>query len=613
MDTILKYFEPDKEKIDLLTKGLGCHQVISSLLTGRGITNIDDASFFLNPNFDNLIDPFLLKDMDKAVERIFTAIKNQEKILIFGDFDADGITSTALLCEFLEYCEANISWYIPHRIKEGYSLQIDHIQMAVDQNIDLIITVDCGVSSHDAVEKASCEDIDIIITDHHEPDHDLPISLAVVNPKRKDCKAGLDYLAGVGVAFFLVMALRKFLREKNFWEEILEPNLSNYLDLFAIGTIGDMVPLIHANRIFCIAGIKKIKQGIRPGLSSIAKICRLDLKKIDSDDISFKIVPRINAAGRISHARICVSQLINKDMVSAKKTASLLNQLNVKRQQIEQEIVNEIEHKILENPEILQKKLIFLWDDKWNPSVLGIAASKLSKKYYCPVILLSSDKEKAVGSGRSINNINIYNALQKNRTMIVKFGGHAMACGLTVKRDNLPILYENLNQYLEKTCSASDLMKTKFIDAVLDSKDINFGLAKEIDRLRPFGTANLEPVFLCKNLKVISSYMIAGRHRKMILANASSNSNQPAETQPAETQPVENQSTKNQPAENQSAENQPSPNQPASNQPAQNQIEALHFNINNPDDLPDFYPQLIFKLKINKFKKESAQIIIEQL
>jgi len=569
MDTILKYFEHDKEKADLLTKGLGCNPILSSLLIGRGITNIDDARFFLNPNYENLPDPFILKDMDKAVKRIFTALKNREKILIFGDFDADGVTSTALLCEFLEYCDANISWYIPHRIKEGYSLQIDHIQMAADQNIDLIITVDCGVSSHDAVKKANFEDIDIIITDHHEPDIHLPLAHAVINPKREDCNSGLDYLAGVGVAFFLVMALRKFLRDQNFWEEIIEPNLSNFLDLFTLGTIGDMVPLIHENRVLCMAGIKKIRQGTRTGLRSIAKICRLDLNKIDSDDISFKIVPRINAAGRMSHARICVSQLINTDRVSTERTASLLDQLNIKRQKVEQEIVNEIEQKILQNPELLHKKLLFLWNDNWNPSVLGIAASKLSKKYYCPVILLSSGKDNAVGSGRSINNINIYNALQKNHSLLEKFGGHKMACGLTVKTINLATLYKNLNQYLEETCSKHDFQKTKFIDAVLDFKDINFDLAKEIDQLRPFGMANPEPLFLCRQINVKSSYLIANKHRKMVLEDASFSNH--------------------------------------------GQVEAFHFNVENPDALPDFYPEIAFKLKISKFKKNSAQIIIEQV
>ncbi|MCP3876464.1 MAG: single-stranded-DNA-specific exonuclease RecJ [Desulfobacteraceae bacterium] len=569
MDTILKYFEPNQETVDQLINGLNCHPLIANLLSARGISNVDDARFFLNPTFENLTNPFLLKDMEKAVERILVAIENKEKILIFGDFDADGVTSTALITSFLEYCDANISWYIPHRIKEGYNLQTNHIQLAVDQNIDLIITVDCGVSSHEAVQKAYLEDIDVIITDHHEPGATLPNAIAIVNPKRKDCKASLDYLAGVGVAFFLVTALRKFFREKGFWQDIKEPNLINYLDLFAIGTIGDMVPLINENRVLSIAGLKQIRQGTRLGLQSLAQTARVDLKKIDSDDISFKIVPRINAAGRVSHARICVSQLNETDIVNAQKTASLLDQLNIKRQKIEQAIVIDIENRLLKHPDLLTNKLLFLWDDKWDPSVLGIAASKLSKKYFCPTILLSSSNEHAVGSGRSINNINIHQALLENEGLLVKFGGHAMASGLTVKKDNLERLCQNLSHHMDKKYCEKDFRKTKTIDAVLDFDDIDFNLAKEIDKLRPFGMANPEPVFICNDIRVISSYIIGKSHRKMVLEKAVSTS--------------------------------------------RHKVEAFHFNIGDPDNPPDYYSKIAFKLKINKFKTNAAQIIIEDL
>jgi len=567
MDTILKYSEPDQKTAELLTKGLDCHPLLAALLSARGISTVEDAVFFLNPSLKNLTDPFALKDLDKAVERIYTAVKNKEKILIFGDFDADGITSTALLSDFLEYCDADVSWYIPHRIKEGYSLQKAHIQMASDQNIDLIITVDCGVSSHEAVTDAKLEDIDVIITDHHEPSDTLPSAVAVVDPKREDCPAGLNFLAGVGVAFFLVMGLRKIFREKGFWENIKEPNLINYLDLFAIGTIGDMVPLIKENRVLCIAGLKKIRQGARLGLKSLTQICRIDSKKIDSDDISFKIVPRINAAGRISHARICVTQLTTPDIVNAEKTASLLDQLNKKRQKIEQEITIDIERRLIKNPSLLDKKLLFLWDDQWNPSVLGISASKLSRKYSCPVILLSSAGDSAIGSGRSINNINILKALIESKTLLEKFGGHAMACGLTINKDNLQTLYQNLNRHMEKAYLEKDFQKTLSIDAILDLEDINYNLAKEIDRLRPFGMANPEPIFICENIRVTSSYVIGNSHRKMVLEKADSVS--------------------------------------------RHQVEAFHFNISDPDDLPDYYSKIAFRLKINKFKKTTAQIIIE--
>lgn len=568
-NTEFKYLEPDKDIITRLTEGLNCSPILAALLAIRGITDEEKARFYLYPTVENLTDPFLLKDMDKAVKRIFTAVENKEKILIFGDFDADGVTSTALIYEFFEYCSANVSWYIPHRIKEGYSLQSEHIHKAVDQDIDLIITVDCGITSHKAVDLAKKEDIDVIITDHHEPETDLPDAIAVINPKRKDCSANLDYLAGVGVAFFLVMALRKHFREQHFWEDLKEPNLMHYLDLFTIGTIGDMVPLINENRTLCIAGFNTIRQGLRLGLKSLVQSARTDISKIDSDDISFKIVPRINAAGRISHARICVSQLTDTDILQAQNTASILDQLNTKRQAIELEIVSDIENRILKNPTLLDNRILFLWDDNWNPSVLGIAASKLTRKYHFPVILLSTAAENAVGSGRSVNGINIHKALKENISILEKFGGHAMAAGLTIKKKHLPLLQENLKLHIQTVYSEKDFKKTVPIDAILSFQDINFDLAKDIDQLRPFGMENPEPIFISKNIHVASSHIIGLNHRKMILEDATSSSD--------------------------------------------NRIEAFHFNIDNPDDQPDYYPEIAFTLKINKFKANSAQMIIEYL
>ncbi len=568
MDTILKYSEPDKAAVELLTEGLNCHPLLAKLLSARKILTVQEAESFLNPSFENLPDPFLLKDMDIAVKRIDTAIENREKILVFGDFDADGVTATALLVDFLEYCHADISWYIPHRIKEGYGLQPDHIKMARDQDVDLIITVDCGVTSIDAVRDAGLEDIDVIITDHHEPGPELPCALAVINPKREDCQSCLTYLAGVGVAFFLVMALRKFLRERGFWDEITEPNLMDSLDLFTIGTIGDMVPLVHINRTLCIAGFKRIRQGTRPGLKSLVDISRLDITKIDSDDISYKIVPRINAAGRVSHARICVSQLMDTDRGRVEKTACLLDQLNIKRRKIEQEIIADIEKRLLKNPHLLNTKLLFLWDDKWDPSVLGIAASKLSKKYFCPVVLLSTGNGDAVGSCRSINHINIHQALTDCKPLLVRFGGHAMASGLTVKKDNLTLLHQRLQTYIETSYSQKDFLKTLTIDAILDPQVIDIRLAREIDRLRPFGIQNPEPVFLCEDLFVASSHIIGNAHRKMILERPNLSSHK---------------------------------------------VEAFHFNISNPDNLPIYYPKIAFKIKINKFRANTVQIIIEDI
>ncbi|MFN2356377.1 MAG: single-stranded-DNA-specific exonuclease RecJ, partial [Desulfotignum sp.] len=510
-----------------------------------------------------------MKDMEKAVERIHTAVVNKEKILIFGDFDADGVTATALIHDFLSVVDADLTWYVPHRIKEGYGISPNHIYMAAQWGVDLVITVDCGIGGADAVAAAADEDMDVIITDHHEPGSHLPFAYAIVNPKQPDCGSGLSFLAGVGVVFYLVMALRKFFREKGVWQLYPEPSLLEFLDLFAIGTIGDMVPLIHENRVLCMAGIKQMRKKARPGIQALAKAARVDIRQLDSDDISFKLVPRINAAGRISHARICVSLLTCREIAQAHKTAVLLDDLNARRQTIEREIVQTIENRILQDPTLLKDRLLLLWDSHWDPSVLGIAASRLSKKYVCPVLLLSCNKDVAMGSGRSINNINIHQALTENAHLLQKFGGHAMASGLTLAKDRLPELVSGMNAHLKAHYTERNFAKTLCIDARIKLDQISFDLALELDRLRPFGMANPEPVFLSKRLRVVSSTIIGRSHRKMLLQQSDNT-----------TGPV---------------------------------VEAFHFNVPDAQQAPVFYDQLTFRLKISKFKANTPQMIIEDV
>jgi single-stranded-DNA-specific exonuclease len=567
MEITLTYATPNKEVIQKLQTALGCHPVIAGLLADKGITTADEAQFFLNPDYSRLSSPFALKDMDKAVARIYTAISNKEKILIFGDFDADGVTATAMLYQFLGLVEADLSWYVPHRTKEGYSLQLPHIEMAVSMDVDLIITVDCGISSHEAVEAAGKEDIDIIITDHHEPDTTIPNAFAVINPKQADCKAGLEYLAGVGVAFYLIMGLRKLFRDNGVWEQFAEPNLSEYLDLFTIGTIGDMVPLVQDNRALCVAGIKRIRMGRRPALVSMARTSRVDLDKLDSDDISFKIVPRLNAAGRISHARICVSHLTCPAPAQTETTAVLLDDLNRKRQLIEKEIVEEIERRIANDPSILDNRLIVLWDSDWEASVLGIAASRLARKHGCPVVLLNSKEDIAKGSCRSINQINIHRILSEIRDVLENFGGHAMAAGLSVRKENLAHLKPALTKILSLVCTEKDFQPIRKIDAVIGITDITPELVRQIDMLRPFGTGNPEPVFLMENIWVTSSIILGGCHRKMTLTD----------------------------------------------QGREHQVEALHFNLSDTTCLPEFFPKLIVKLKADRFKIDRVQVIVQEL
>lgn len=612
---------PDPEITSKISKIIGCDQIIAKLLANRGITTPEEAFTFLNPSFQHLTDPFALKDMEKAVERIYTAICNKERILVFGDFDADGITATVLLNDFFNYVEADISWYIPHRVKEGYSLKTQHIKMAADQKCDLLITVDCGSDSYDAVRAAIKEDIDIIITDHHEITGFSPPAFAVVNPKQKTCSSGLEHLAGVGVAFYLIAALRTYMRNQGFWEEIPEPNLVDYCDLFAIGTIADMVPLKAENRILSRTGISVIQKGMRAGLKSLVKISGIDHKNINSDDISFKIAPRINAAGRISHSRICVDLLSEKSSTKAEQTAFVLEELNRKRQEIEKWIVDDIEQRVSLNPAIIKRASIVMQDKKWNVGVLGIAASRIAKKYCRPVVLISTAavnlKEPhhrsaistnqslryATGSCRSIGQINIHAALSKCSDLLENFGGHTMAAGISIKPENIEKFADRFEQEIEKVIeSDSDLAKDDVsdsfnsqmvCDARLNFDDITDKLVSEIELLRPFGTDNPEPLFCCSDVKVISSFMISSKHRKMVLEQI--NSNRTTQTEDSEIKRT---------------------------------FEAVHFNMGKSVDedsslrlqdsidstvLPDKFKKIAFRVKKNRFNaKNTTQIFIER-
>lgn len=504
--------------------------------------------------------------MDKAVERIWTAICNHEKILIFGDFDADGITSTSVLNDFFSCINADVSWYIPHRTKEGYSLKKAHIDMAADQGIDLIITVDCGSDSNEAVLAAKKEDIDIIITDHHEVPEDIPLALAMINPKRKDCPSGLSHLAGVGVAFYLVIALRKYLREKGFWKNTAEPNLLAYCDLVAIGTIADMVPLKKENRVLSCAGINLMKKGNRKGLAALSQVSRIDLKNMDSDDISFRIAPRINAAGRISHARICVDLLCTTDQVNAEKTSEILDSLNRKRQETEQRIIDDIEKRIIREPELLRRSALIMCDRSWNPGVLGIAASKIAKKYFRPVILISTTLSPAVGSCRSIENVNIYEALNKCSSMLEKFGGHFMAAGLSIREDKIEAFSNAFEKQISETIAGNNLSKSLYLDCQLMPEEITEDLINEVDMLRPFGTGNPEPIFYCSDLIVCSCVFIGTKHRKMVLEKSG------------------------------------------------HKVAAIQFNIKS-QETPAYFKKIAFKLKINRFNSRNYPqiIIIEEM
>lgn len=509
--------KPDINLTQRISRILKCNLITASILANRGIKSAEQAFTFLNTSLDNLRSPFSIKDMDIAVDRISRAIENKEKILIFGDYDADGLTAIAVLMEFLNYCKANVCYYIPSRTEEGYGLKPDHITGFSKKNhIDLIITVDCGISSHDAAHAANKEGIDLIITDHHSVGSELPSAYSVINPKRTDCQSGLDHLAGVGVAFYLLIALRKSLREEGYWQNITEPNLKAMCSLVAIGTIADVVPLVAENRILSDIGIEMLRMGKNPGLNALMEISKIDISHIDSTDISFKLAPRLNSAGRISHSKIIIDLLTEKNPEKALKIAQSIDTLNIKRKEIETGIQSQIEH-FLSNRNTTEKKSLILAGNNWHTGVLGIICSRLINKYHRPVILLSIKNGKGTGSGRSIPGFDLYRGLLTCSDNIEKFGGHKMAAGLTVKTENLKTFIEHFETTVSETTSEKHFIPKLKIDHQLNFSDVTENLVDELERLHPFGDGNSEPVFMADKIRIKSSFVIGNLHKRYVL------------------------------------------------------------------------------------------------
>ena len=509
---------PDSDLIKGIADALKFSPVTSSVLINRGITSPEQALSFLHASLDGIRSPFKIKDIDIAANRIRTAITNKEKILIFGDYDADGITSTSILLEFLTYTGACVDYYIPHRKDEGYGLQQFHItEHALPSQINLIITADCGSSSHKAASEAKKAGIDVIIIDHHNIAQDLPVAEAVVNPKRHDCDSCFHDLSAVGVVFCVLICLRKHLRDAGFWQTLLEPNLKTPCDLVALGTMADIVPLINENRIFVKAGLDMIRHTKRPGIQALIEASNINTAVVEEQDIAFKLVPRLNAAGRIDHAKVAVELLLEKDAGNASHMAQSLSKMNTKRQQIERNILHAIESYLEKNPRLLQNPSLVLADENWDEGVLGIVASKLVDKYFRPVVLFSLVDGIGKGSARSIPGFDLYNGLQLCSNILETFGGHKMAAGLKIKEPNINIFKKAFDDTVSKTTKPEDFTPLLRIDGEVKFDEITEKLVDEIEQLKPFGSGNTEPIFMAKQIRVVSSAIVGKHHRRMRL------------------------------------------------------------------------------------------------
>ncbi len=508
----------DPKQISKLVEQLGCHPAVAAALINRGIHNAAHASRFLEPSLAHARSPFLMKDADRAVERILQAIRRREKVLIFGDYDTDGITATALLSEFLTYLDADVVCYIPNRLTEGYGLSRDHIEKrAIPDGIGLIVTVDCGISSFEAVSAATHAGIDVIITDHHESPSVPPAAAAVLNPKQPDCPSGFSWLAGVGVVFNLILALRKRLRDDGFWSERPEPNLKAACDLVALGTIGDMVPLVSENRIYVKAGFEVLASNPRPGIKALLHVCRLRNRPLNTRDLAFKIAPRLNAAGRLRHASTALRLLTTSDVETARAIAKELNQQNTKRQEIEHRIFSEIDQHLKKTPQLLEQRALVLDQKGWHRGVIGIVASRLVERYNRPAVVISVADGIGKGSARSPDGFDLFAGLHDCARHLEKFGGHKAAAGLTLKAENIPAFRRDFESIVYQKTKPEDFVPELVIDGEMSASDVSAELADELEALAPFGTGNPEPLFMISHVNILSTRVVGAHHLQMRL------------------------------------------------------------------------------------------------
>ena len=502
-----EFYNSDEKLVNEICEKYNLNKVIGKIIVNRHVVNDEDVRIFITPTRDDFHDPFLFTGMDIAVERIIEAINNKEKILIYGDYDVDGITSTTVLKKYLIDRGIPVDTYIPNRLHEGYGLNKNAIDTIKERNIDLIITVDCGISAIEEVDYAVSLGMDVIVTDHHEVGEKLPNALAVIDAKRKDNTYPFRSLAGVGVVFKLIQALSIKLEIKP--EEYLK-----YLDLVCVGTISDIVPLEGENRTIAKLGLMLIKVTRNLGLRELIKSS--GYKEIDSNTISFGVAPRINACGRMGHEEEALKLFLAEDLESATKITKELNEYNTLRQSTEKAIYEEAVQQIEKN-HLDANNSIVLGGKGWHHGVIGIVSSKVTDKYYKPSILLSFEDNIAKGSGRSVPGFDLYEGLAKCEDLLEKYGGHSMAVGLTLKKENLEKFKERFEQ-IAKEKNIKELVPIIYIDDELKLKDINMELVKSLSILEPFGEANKVPLFLIRNLKIDSIRALSeGRHLKLTL------------------------------------------------------------------------------------------------
>ncbi|SEA09222.1 exonuclease RecJ [Desulfuromusa kysingii] len=500
-----------QEQIESLGKELDIQGLTAQVLTLRGVTTQEQGAEFLRANLSALPDPDSLPDMSIACARLEQALNRGEKIAVHGDYDVDGITGCTLLVETLRALGGHVEYHIPLRLTDGYGLSAAAIQHAAEQGCAIILSVDCGVSAQVEAELASELGLDLIVTDHHQPPDQLPPCHALINPQLIDEDSPWKDLSGVGVAFFLLIGLRRRLRENGYFTTRSEPDLRQGLDLVALGTIADIVPLKGINRLLVRCGLQLLEAGTRPGIKALKRVA--DVKKVSSGVVGFRLAPRLNAAGRLEDASLGVKLLLGDDPQDIEPLAEMLDEFNRDRQKIEQqtllEAISQVEQ--LAQPDAYS---LVLSSPNWHSGVIGIVASRLVERYHRPTVLIALEDGLGKGSARSIAGFHLYQALSKSSGPLVGFGGHAMAAGLSIAEANLPDFKIAFEAAARSQLSAADLLPVLYHDGEMSLSTFNLAGLKELETLNPYGAGNPQPTFISRNCQVNSPRVLADKHLK---------------------------------------------------------------------------------------------------
>jgi single-stranded-DNA-specific exonuclease len=503
----------DPKVAEKLAAALQIRPLAARLLVNRGITTIEAAHEFLAPSLQRLHDPYLMHGMAEAVDRLIRSLRSQESIVIYGDYDVDGITATAVLRWFFHDIGVAVPYYLPHRMREGYGLNAEAVRKLAEAGTRVLITVDCGITGHEEVQLARRLGMDVIVTDHHQVPPTLPDAVAVLNPHQSECGYPAKELSGVGIAFKLVMALRGRLRQEPRWAN-KTPNLRRHLDLVALGTIADIAPLLGENRILVKHGLQELTRTQKLGVQTLKRVARIAEQDIGPRQVGFSLAPRLNAAGRLAAAKAGVELLLSEDAVEAEKLALYLDSVNRERQAVQTQIYAEAKAALETDGGIDNRWAIVLASDRWHPGVVGIVASKLVEEYGRPTVLIGLEGDTGKGSGRSIAAFHLYKALVDCQEWLAGFGGHEHAAGLRIHREQVPRFAAALNRVAREQLTEADCIPLLAIDAEVRLEEIDDTLLEFIAQLEPFGEGNPQPVLLARGVEVVGVPTVVGRERQ---------------------------------------------------------------------------------------------------